>query len=182
MAGSSGEVAGHARRLGGKASARRRGDHRGGDRGADLDDRLENKEELAGLLGRRAWFNVPPADILPRSRGDVDYGDGRKVAGSPVRMKFWADHASYPFQSHELWFLTEDMRWGVLPTDLDTRALIAAVNRKDIWRSAARLAGVAAGDMPASTSRGTETFFDGHVFDPAKPADYLAGHSIKKIA
>jgi len=57
-----------------------------------------------------------------------------------------------------------------------------AVNRKDIWRSAARLAGVAAGDMPASTSRGTETFFDGHVFDPAKPADYLAGHSIKKIA
>ncbi len=145
-------------------------------------DRLENKEELAGLLGRRAWFNVPPADILPRSRGDVDYGDGRKVAGSPVRMKFWADHASYPFQSHELWFLTEDMRWGVLPTDLDTRALIAAVNREDIWRSAARLAGVAAGDMPASTSRGTETFFDGHVFDPAKPADYLAGHSIKKIA
>ena len=27
-------------------------------------------------------------------------------------MKFWADNASYPFQSHDLWFLTEDIRWG----------------------------------------------------------------------
>jgi nitrate/nitrite transport system substrate-binding protein len=145
-------------------------------------DRLENKEELATILGKRAWFNVPPADILPRSKGDVDYGDGRKVTGSALRMKFWADHASYPFQSHDLWFLTEDMRWGVLPTDLDTKALIGAVNREDIWRAAAKLAGVAGTDMPAGTSRGTETFFDGRVFDPAKPAEYLAGHTIKKIA
>jgi nitrate/nitrite transport system substrate-binding protein len=145
-------------------------------------DKLDNKDELAGILGKRAWFNVPPADILPRSKGDVDYGDGRKVTGSNLRMKFWADHASYPFQSHELWFLTEDIRWGVLAPGTDTKALIASVNRQDIWRSAATLAGVAAADMPAGTSRGTETFFDGKVFDPANPAAYLASQSIKKLA
>ena len=144
-------------------------------------DEPGNKEELAALLGRRAWFNVPAADILPRSRGDIDYGDGRKVEGSPLRMKFWADHASYPFQSHDLWFLTEDQRWGILPANLDTKALIAAVNREDIWREAAAQAGVAAGDMPAGTSRGVERFFDGVTFDPAKPADYLAGLAIKKL-
>ena len=27
-------------------------------------------------------------------------------------MKFWQDHASYPFQSHDIWFVTEDIRWG----------------------------------------------------------------------
>ena len=102
------------------------------------------------MLGRRAWFNVPPADILPRSRGDIAYVDGRKLEASPLRMKFFTDHASYPFRSHELWFLVEDMRWGVLPGDTDTKALIAAVNREDIWRSAAKLAGVAASDIPAS--------------------------------
>ena len=144
-------------------------------------DKLENKEELANLLGKRAWFNVPPADILPRSRGDIDYGDGRKITGSPIRMKFFADHASYPFQSHEAWFLTEDIRWGVLPADTDTKALIAAVNHEDIWREAAVMAGVAAADIPTSTSRGIETFFDGKVFDPSKPADYLASQSIKKL-
>jgi len=144
-------------------------------------DKLENKEELAAILGKRARFNVPPADILPRSKGDIDYGDGRKVTASPLRMKFWADHASYPFQSHELWFLTEDIRWGVLGTETDTKALIAAVNRHDIWRSAASLAGVAAADMPSGPSRGVETFFDGKSFDPANPAAYLAAQSIKKL-
>ena len=106
---------------------------------------------------------------------------GAKLDSAPLRMKFWADHASYPFQSHELWFLTEDIRWGVLGTETDTKALIAAVNRQDIWRSAASLAGVAAADMPSGPSRGVETFFDGKSFDPANPAAYLAAQSIKKL-
>ncbi len=145
-------------------------------------DVAANKEELAAMLGKRAWFNVPPADILPRSLGNIDYGDGRKVEGSPLRMKFFADHASFPFQSHELWFLTEDQRWGILPPDLDTKALIGAVNRQDVWRDAAKLAGVPADQIPVGVSRGKETFFDGQVFDPEKPAEYLAGLKIKKLA
>ena len=44
-------------------------------------DQLDNKAELAAILGKRAWFNVPPADILPRSLGNVDYGDGLQGRG-----------------------------------------------------------------------------------------------------
>ena len=145
-------------------------------------DELGNKEELSTILGKRAWFNVPPADILPRSKGDIEYGDGRDVKGSPLKMKFWADHASYPFQSHDLWFLTEDQRWGILPPDLATAPLIAAVNREDIWRAGAKMAGVAAAETPTGLSRGVETFFDGKTFDPANPAAYLSSQTIKKIA
>lgn len=140
-----------------------------------------NKEEMASILGKRAWFNVPPADIAPRAMGDIDFGDGRKLTHSSLRMKFFADQASYPFQSHDLWFLTETMRWGVLPSDTNTANLIAAVNREDIWRTAAAMAGIATADMPASKSRGVEKFFDGHVFDPAEPAAYLAALPIKKL-
>lgn len=143
---------------------------------------LANKNEMASILGKRAWFNVPPADIAPRARGDIDYGDGRTVKDSPLRMKFFADHASYPFRSHDLWFLTEDIRWGVLPQDIDTKSLISAVNREDIWRTAAKLAGAPADAIPSGTSRGKEKFFDGHVFDPGAPADYLAAQSIKKLS
>ena len=139
-----------------------------------------NKEEMAAILGKRAWFNVPPADIAPRALGNIDYGDGRKLANTPLRMKFFADDASYPFQSHELWFLTEDIRWGVLPQDTDAKALITAVSREDVWKEAARLAGVTA--IPASTSRGVETFFDGKTFDPAAPEKYLAALTIKKLS
>ena len=145
-------------------------------------DDLANKPEVAAILGKRAWFNVPSPDILPRSLGNIDYGDGRKIEASPLRMKFFADHASYPFQSHDLWFLTEDIRWGLLPPETKTAALVAAVNREDIWRAAAAAAGVAASAIPAGKSRGKETFFDGHVFDPEQPGAYLAGQTIKKIA
>ena len=96
-------------------------------------------------------------------------------------MKFWNGGVSYPYQSHELWFLTENQRWGYLPPNLDTRALIAKVNREDIWRAAAKELGVAAKDIPASTSRGVEKFFDGKVFDPANPKKYLDSLEIKNV-
>jgi nitrate/nitrite transport system substrate-binding protein len=51
-----------------------------------------------------------------------------------------------------------------------------------MWREAAKELGVAAADIPTSTSRGKETFFDGKVFDPDDPATYLAALDIKRIA
>jgi len=144
-------------------------------------DRTENKAELAAILARPAWLKLPVSLIEPRLLGNLDYGDGRVVGNSPMRMKFWADAASYPFQSHDTWFLLELMRWGFLPPDTDVKAAVAAVNRQDLWRTAAAAAGVAAADMPAGTSRGKETFFDDHVFDPAAPGDYLAGLKVKRM-
>jgi nitrate/nitrite transport system substrate-binding protein len=97
-------------------------------------------------------------------------------------MKFWQGHASYPFKSHDLWFLTENIRWGKFAGDTNTKALIDKVNREDIWRAAAQDLGVAAADIPASTSRGKETFFDGKIFDPENPAAYLESLKIKAVS
>lgn len=141
-----------------------------------------NKEEMCEIVGRRAWFNVPPKDILPRQQGHYDHGDGRVIEDSPHAMKFWRDFASYPFRSHDLWFLVENMRWGRLDPGLDTQAIIARVNREDIWRDAARSLGVPAEQVPSSTSRGPERFFDGVAFDPENPAAYLDRLAIKRIA
>ncbi|MEP9375816.1 CmpA/NrtA family ABC transporter substrate-binding protein [Aquabacter sp. CN5-332] len=144
-------------------------------------DKMENKQELAEIVGKRQWFNVPVADIIGRLKGDINYGNGRVVKGSDQYMKFWMDHASYPFQSHDTWFLTEDIRWGKFEPTLDVKALISKVNREDLWREAAKDLSVAAADIPASTSRGKETFFDGKVFDPADPAAYLKTLTIKRV-
>jgi nitrate/nitrite transport system substrate-binding protein len=144
-------------------------------------DKAENKEELATIMGKRQWINCPVEDILDRTKGKFDYGTGKVVENSPHVMKYWSDHASYPFQSHDLWFLTEDIRWGKYEAGYDTKALIAKVNREDIWRDAAKALGVAAADIPASKSRGKETFFDGKVFDPENPAAYLKSLSIKRV-
>jgi nitrate/nitrite transport system substrate-binding protein len=144
-------------------------------------DNDANKDEMAAISSKRQWMNVPVADIDARIKGNFDYGTGRAEKNSPLLMKYWRDHASYPFQSHDAWFITENIRWGKIPASTDIKALIAKVNREDLWKDAAKTLGVAAADIPASTSRGKETFFDGKVFDPENPAAYLKSLSIKRV-
>lgn len=140
-------------------------------------DDMANKEEMSTILGKRQWFNVPPKDVLGRLKGNINYGNGRVLENTGLQMKFWQDHASYPFRSHDSWFIAENIRWGKFAPDTDVKALVEKVNREDIWRAAAKDLGVA--DLPASTSRGKETFFDGKVFDPENPSAYLESLSIK---
>jgi nitrate/nitrite transport system substrate-binding protein len=145
-------------------------------------DKMENKDELATIMGKRQWINCPVEDIADRAKGKFNYGiPGKVVENSPHIMKYWRDFASYPFQSHDLWFMTEDIRWGKYEAGFDSKALIGKVNREDMWRDAAKTLGVAAADIPASTSRGKETFFDGKVFDPENPSAYLKSLSIKRV-
>jgi nitrate/nitrite transport system substrate-binding protein len=141
----------------------------------------ENKDEMAAIIGKRQWMNVPTADIIGRLKGDINYGRGRIEKGTKQYMKFWSEHASYPFKSHDLWFVTEDIRWGKFEPGTDAKALVDKVNREDLWRMAAKELSVPASDIPASSSRGKETFFDGKVFDPANPSAYLKSLSIKRL-
>ncbi|WP_322518376.1 CmpA/NrtA family ABC transporter substrate-binding protein [Rhodopseudomonas palustris] len=142
-------------------------------------EKPENRDEVAAICAKRQWINCPVDDVTDRVKGKFDYGTGRVVENSPHIMKFWEDFASYPYQSHDLWFMTEDIRWGKYEAGFDSKALIAKVNREDLWKDAAKALGVTA--MPASTSRGKETFFDGKVFDPEDPAAYLKSLSIKRV-
>jgi nitrate/nitrite transport system substrate-binding protein len=120
---------------------------------------------------------VPVSDIADRLQGNFTMGDGRKFPNAAFKMKFFANNASFPFKSHDLWFLTENQRWGKLPMNLNTTAAIAKVNRSDIWRKAAASLGLKG---PASDSRGVEKFFDGKLFNPANPKAYLASLAIKR--
>jgi nitrate/nitrite transport system substrate-binding protein len=145
-------------------------------------DKPENKEEMAAILGKRQWLNVPVADVLGRLKGDINYGNGRVANGTDLAMKFWTGGVSYPFKSHDAWFVAEDIRWGKFDPSTDITELVDKVNREDLWREAAKTLGVAAADVPKSSSRGKETFFDGKVFDPANTSAYLKSLAIKRIA
>lgn len=144
-------------------------------------DQAENKEEMCKICADRKYFNVAVADILERAKGNIDYGDGRKEQNFAYRMKYWEDNASYPYKSHDTWFLTEEIRWGYLPKDTKVKEIVDQVNREDLWKQAAKALGVAAAEIPASSSRGVETFFDGVKFDPEKPEEYLKSLQIKKV-
>jgi nitrate/nitrite transport system substrate-binding protein len=139
----------------------------------------KNRPAMCAITSGRQYINVPINDIVPRLQGTIDYGDGRKVTNSPHVMNFWADFASFPFKSHDAWFVTENKRWGIIDDAANTTAIVNKVNRADLWREVAKAHGLAA---PATDSRGLEKFFDGKVFDPANPDAYLASQPIKKLS
>ncbi|MBD0334035.1 MAG: ABC transporter substrate-binding protein [Cyanobacteria bacterium Co-bin13] len=143
-------------------------------------DQMENKEEMCDILAKREWFKVPVSDILDRSKGIFDFGNGRTLEDTTLMQTYWDRAASYPYKSHDLWFLTENIRWGYFKPEEDITALVDQVNREDIWREAAKAIGQEAA-IPASTSRGVETFFDGVTFDPEDPMGYLKSLKIKKV-
>jgi nitrate/nitrite transport system substrate-binding protein len=142
-------------------------------------DKDENKEEMCKIISANKWLKVPTKDILARMQGTIDYGNGTVKEKFPEAMKFWKDNASYPYKSHDIWFVTEDIRWGYLPTDTDVKKIVDQVNRSDLWKAAAQALGVPEAEIPTSDSRGIETFFDGVKFDPEKPEEYLKSLKIK---
>lgn len=145
-------------------------------------EKPENREEVAKICSDRKWIGAPFKDVVERMKGNFDYGTGRVVQNSPEQMRYWKDFASYPFKSHDAWFITEDIRWGYLPASTDINALVNKVNREDLWRTAATALNVPAAEIPTSTSRGVEKFFDGKIFDPENPKAYLDSLAIKTLA
>jgi nitrate/nitrite transport system substrate-binding protein len=140
-----------------------------------------NLDEMCEIISKDKYIKAPVADIKPRLAGNVNYGDGRDVKNSPYKMLFWDSNASFPYKSHDTWFVAEDMRWGYLPANTDIDALVNKVNRADLWKEAATAIGQQAA-IPASDSRGKETFFDGVVFDPENPKAYLDSLKIKAMS
>ncbi|NJK33991.1 MAG: ABC transporter substrate-binding protein [Oscillatoriales cyanobacterium SM2_2_1] len=143
-------------------------------------DDLANAQELCEILSQREWVNAPVKDIIDRTKGNYDFGDGRKLENSDLRQTYWNRASSFPFKSHDLWFVTEDIRWGYFPTSTDAKALVERVNREDIWKEAAKAIGQAAA-IPPSSSRGVETFFDKVTFDPENPEAYLKSLKLKSL-
>jgi bicarbonate transport system substrate-binding protein len=146
-------------------------------------DNFENRKELVQIVSGKNYFGVSEDILTGPMLGKYDMGDGRKIDDKGMAVLYWKDakgSVSYPYQSHDLWFLTESVRWGFLPKEslATAKDLIKKVNREDLWREAAKEADFS--DIPVSTSRGIETFFDGTKFDPENPQAYLDGLKIKK--
>ena len=151
-------------------------------------DKPENKDQAAKILSSRKWFNMPLPVLQESLKGQYKLGpEGKVQSGAAMGPLYWASDRgviSYPYKSLTLWFLIESMRWKFFPGTVDTveqaKAINDKVTREDLWRQAAREVGVPAKDIPTSSSRGKETFFDGVVYDPENPQAYLSALKIKK--
>ncbi|ACK73038.1 ABC-type bicarbonate transport system substrate-binding protein [Gloeothece citriformis PCC 7424] len=151
-------------------------------------DQDQNRASVVKLVAGRNYFNIPEKILESPYKGNYKMGDGKSdIQDKNMGPLYWKDgkgSVSYPYKSHDLWFLTESIRWGfhknAIPDIATAKQIIDKVNREDIWREAAKEAGFEA-DIPASTSRGVEVFFDGIEFDPDNPEAYLNSLKIKRV-
>ena len=128
------EVARHARRLGRQESQGRHGRADGRMEAQQWCDKMENKDEMATIIGKRQWFNVPPADIINRIKGDINYGDGRKVTGSDLTDEVLEGRRLLSLPEPRAVVPHREPALGQAAADLDTKAIIGKVNREDLWR------------------------------------------------
>jgi ABC-type nitrate/sulfonate/bicarbonate transport system substrate-binding protein len=143
---------------------------------------------LRSLFHASSWCADPAnhdalATLLaePRYVGESRELLRRALAGRPVLSKGeapaeidelfvpFAHAATFPWQSHALWFYSQMVRWGQTPwSDADLEP-VRGTYRPDLYRSA--LAGLD-GNLPATDTR-DEDFFDARPFDPTHLHAYL---------
>lgn len=148
-----------------------------------------NRKEAVKILAQSNYVGADEEVIANSMTGTFEYekGDKRPVPDFNV---FFRHHATYPFYSDAIWYLTQMRRWGQISEDKDDawyKEVAAKVYRPDIYEKAAlslikeELAQT--GEFPNFATedgfRDPQThFIDGIVYNGKEPNAYLQKFSI----
>ena len=143
-----------------------------------------NRRAAAKLLARPDYVGADEGVIAAAMTGSFEYNKG-DVRSLPDFNVFFRHHATYPYYSDAIWFLTQMRRWGQIPqaqSDAWFEQVARAVYRPEVYQQAAlsliEEGKLKAADFPAfateSGYRGPQQgFIDGIVYDGRHPNDYL---------
>ena len=145
------------------------------------EDNGKNREEAVRILSKSEYVGADYEVIANSMTGTFEFekGDKREMPDFNVFFKY---HATYPFYSDAVWFLTQMRRWGQLQenqTDEWYAETAKDIYLPDVWLEAAQ-ALVAEGvlteaDIPSTDGykAPTNEFIDGIEYDGKKPNDYI---------
>lgn len=148
-----------------------------------------NRDEAVKILARPNYVGADQEVIANSMTGTFEYekGDVREVPDFNVFFRY---HATYPYPSDAIWYLTQMRRWGQIPEakpDDWYMETAARVYRADIYEQAARSL-IADGTLKASDfpDFDAENFqrpqqgelIDGIAFTPRTPNAYIDSFDI----
>jgi len=152
-----------------------------------LDASPENRLEAVQILSLPNYVGADAEVIANSMTGTFEFeaGDKREMPDFNV---FFRHHASYPWYSDCVWFLTQMTRWGQLTVQHDDQwyaETAARIYRPDVYEKAARLlieeGKFSESDFPFGTNgyrAPTTDFIDGNAYDGKKPTDYVKSFEI----
>ncbi|WP_127478224.1 CmpA/NrtA family ABC transporter substrate-binding protein [Sulfurivermis fontis] len=148
-----------------------------------------NRAEAVQILARPQYVGADVNVIANSMTGTFEYEKGDKRAVPDFNV-FFRYHATYPYYSDAVWYLTQMRRWGQISEgkpDSWYMETAKKVYRPDIYAAAAQEL-IAEGKMQAeefpdfateSGFRPPQTgFIDGITYDGRKPNDYLRQFAI----
>lgn len=153
-----------------------------------LDESPNNRREASIILSQPQYVGADTEVIARMLMGKFGYGED-DIREEPDWDVFFRGHASYPYYSGAIWWLTQMRRWGQMAAKTDEEYLDLAkkVYRPDLWLEAANEL-VAEGKLAATEIPETdgfkdlpaENFIDGIAFDGKQPNEYLRKFAIGK--
>lgn len=163
-------------------------------------DKPENRMEVVKIISAASYVNAPEDVVKMSMTGTFQYTKAEKPKDLPDFNVFYRYAATFPWQSHAAWFITQMLRWGQIEKPLDIKKTAQSVYRPDIYREAAKALGLPAPtidyktegthkapwslkDATSPIAMGSDMFFDNMAYDPAKLVEYLESfkvHNMKK--
>ena len=151
-----------------------------------LDASNENRVKAVKILAKSEYVGADEEVIANSMTGTFEFERGDK-RDMPDFNVFFRYHATYPFYSDAIWFLTQMRRWGQISEpkpDAWYHETAKKVYRPDVYRLAAEEL-VAEGHLEPSDIPETDgykpptgDFIDSVVYDGRKPNDYLSSFAI----
>ena len=139
-------------------------------------DDPRNREEILGLLTLEQYVGSAPEYTRPGFIDPYNRGTGEAPQKLPRFNQFYVDKTNYPDQIEGLWLMTQLARWGLIPFPKNWVNILDRVRRIDLFGEAARELGL----VDIGHDRGPIQMFDGTVFDPDDPLEYLNSLEIKR--
>jgi nitrate/nitrite transport system ATP-binding protein len=139
------------------------------------DDR-RNRAEIAELIAQPHYLDSPVEYIRPGFIEPYDRGNGEPAQMLPQFNEFSVNQTNFPSRVEGLWILVQMARWGIVPFPRNWIEVLDKVRRSDLYSEAARQL-----NLPGlEPERAAFKLFDGTVFNPDNPLEYLKGLKIKQ--
>ncbi len=153
----------------------------------------KNSARIADILSEPRYLGRPAALILRGLTGNLKLGPDRETQ-VPAFFVPHANAATFPWQSHALWYYSQMVRWGQVEKTAEHAKAASETYRPDIYRRVlaplgAKVPGAnskiegslksaaAVGASSSGLTLGPDGFFDGKIFDPDHVDDYILGQS-----
>ena len=137
-------------------------------------DEPRHRPEIVSLLTK--YLNIFPQYIRPGLIGPFNRGGNTLPENLPRYHQFHVENANCPRRVEGLWILTQLARWGIVPFPKNHVEILARVRRVDHFLTACQQLGY----IGIEPDRDPFQLFDGQVFNPEDPLNYLKNQPIHR--